>query len=96
MGHTALKDFYDGAFRIAIETQTVIKPILFLDTYDRLHHRSVFSLNPGRIRTVYLDEISPEGYNIDNVTGLKEKVYGIMEKKLQEYKASWVSSSHKG
>ena len=29
-----LKDFYDGAFRIAIETQTPIKPILFLDTYE--------------------------------------------------------------
>ena len=27
-----LKEFYDGAFKIAIETQTPIKPILFLDT----------------------------------------------------------------
>jgi 1-acyl-sn-glycerol-3-phosphate acyltransferase len=95
IGHTALKDFYDGAFRIAIETKTTIKPILFLDTYDRLHYGSVFSLNPGRIRTVYLDEINPEGFGIDDVTGLKEKVYGIMEKKLLEYKASWISSSDK-
>ena len=30
--HKPLKDFYDGAFRIAIETQTPIKPMLFLDT----------------------------------------------------------------
>jgi 1-acyl-sn-glycerol-3-phosphate acyltransferase len=42
-----LKEFYDGAFRIAIETETPIKPILFLDTVDRLHYSSVFSLTPG-------------------------------------------------
>ena len=34
-----LKNFYDGAFRIAIETQTPIKPILFLDTYDLLSYK---------------------------------------------------------
>jgi len=37
-----LKSFYDGAFRIAIETQTPIKPILLIDTIDRLHYRSIF------------------------------------------------------
>jgi 1-acyl-sn-glycerol-3-phosphate acyltransferase len=37
-----LKDFYDGAFRIAAETQTPIKPILFVDCLDRLHWRSIF------------------------------------------------------
>ncbi len=34
MTHQPLKEFYDGAFRIAIETQTPIKPMLFLDAYD--------------------------------------------------------------
>jgi 1-acyl-sn-glycerol-3-phosphate acyltransferase len=29
-----LKDFYDGAFRIAIETKTAVKPVLFLDAYE--------------------------------------------------------------
>lgn len=89
--HQPLKDFYDGAFRIAIETQTPIKPLLFLDTYDRLHYQSVFSLNPGRSRTVYLDEISPNGFTLQNVNALKQKVYDIMEVKLKEYKASWIN-----
>ncbi len=40
--HKPLKNFYDGAFRIAIETQTPISPILFLDTYDRLHYDGIF------------------------------------------------------
>src|SRR4029079_5633466 len=39
-----LKDFYDGAFRVAVETQIPVKPVLFLDAYDRMHYRSIFSL----------------------------------------------------
>ncbi|MEY4334443.1 MAG: hypothetical protein RLZZ196_3187, partial [Bacteroidota bacterium] len=38
-----LKSFYDGAFRIAIETQTPIKPLLFIDTIERMHFSTVFS-----------------------------------------------------
>src|ERR1700730_5391429 len=36
----ALKSFYDGAFRIAIETQTPVKPVLFLDNYTIMNHHS--------------------------------------------------------
>ena len=85
-----LIDFYDGAFRLAIETQTPIKPLLFLDAVDRLHWRSIFLLTPGKLRTVYLEEISPEGYTPFDVQAFKQKVYDVMEAKLKEYKASWV------
>ena len=85
-----LKDFYDGAFKIAIETQTAIKPILFLDTYDRLNHKSIFSLTPGKSRAIYLQEISVDGLTGKDVTMLKEKVYNLMDHKLREYKASWI------
>lgn len=86
-----LKEFYDGAFKVAIETQTPIKPILILDAYDRMHYRSIFSLNPGRSRSVYLDEISVEGLTLNDVAYLKKKVYGVMEKTLIKYKASWIN-----
>ena len=85
-----LKDFYDGAFKIAIETQTPIKPILFLDTFNRLSYKTIFSLTPGKSRAVYLDEISVAGLTNKDVTVLKEKVYKIMEEKLIAYKASWI------
>ena len=90
MTHQPLKEFYDGAFKIAIETQTPIKPILFLDTYDRMNYKSIFSLNPGRSRAVYLEEVSVEGLTIKDVALLKEKVYQLMEEKLISYKASWI------
>ena len=87
-----LIDFYDGAFRLAIETQTPIKPMLFLDGVDRMHWRNIFSITPGKLRTVYLEEISPEGLTPFDVPAFKQKVYDLMEAKLKEYKASWIRS----
>jgi 1-acyl-sn-glycerol-3-phosphate acyltransferase len=85
-----LKEFYDGAFRIAIETQTPIKPILFLDSYKRLHYESLLTFNPGRSRSVFLKEISVQGLTSKDVNSLKQKVFSIMEQKLIEYSADWI------
>ena len=90
MTHKPLKEFYDGAFKIAIETQTPIKPVLFLDTYDRMGYESIFSITPGRSRSVYLEEIPVYDLTLDDVEKLKKKVYSIMEEKLIAYKASWI------
>ncbi len=90
MTHKPLKSFYDGAFRIAIETQKPIRPILFLDTYDRLNYSSIFSLNPGRSRSVYLRETPTEGLTIHDTKTLKEKIYRQMEEGLIKYEASWI------
>lgn len=90
MTHQPLKSFYDGAFRIAIETQKSIRPILFLDTYDRLNYNSIFSLNAGRCRAVYLSQTSTEGLTVNDVAMLKEKIYRQMEDGLIRYKVSWI------
>jgi len=90
MTHAPLKEFYDGAFRIAIETQTPVKPILFLDTYDRLNYKSIFSLTPGKCRAVYLKEIKTEGLTLNDLLSLKQHVFDDMEKGLTRYKASWI------
>jgi 1-acyl-sn-glycerol-3-phosphate acyltransferase len=88
-----LKDFYDGAFRVAIDAQMPIKPFLLLDMYDRLNYKSVFSLTPGKSRVIFLQEISVEGLTQKNLPMLKQKVYDLMDRKLREYKASWIKSS---
>ena len=89
MGTMPLKEFYDGAFRVAIETQTPIKPVLLLDAYRRMPYESLFLMSPGRSRIVYLAEIPVVGYTLVDVKKLKEEVYAIMEKKLIEYDAAW-------
>ncbi len=90
MTNQPLKNFYDGAFKIAIQTQTPIRPILFLDTYDRLNYKSIFSLNPGKCRAVYLSETSTEGLTAKDVTLLKDKIFLQMEEGLKRYNASWI------
>ncbi len=86
-----LKDFYDGAFRIAVETKTSIKPILFLDSYDRMHYRHLFTLTPGKSRAVFLKEIPVDEFNMKNVGELKQKVFDVMAEKLREYGAGVVN-----
>lgn len=81
-----LKSFYDGAFRLAIETQTPIKPLLFIDTLDRLHYSSIFTLTPGPCRVVYMEQISVEGLTIDDVALLRDKVYEAMDAGLRRYR----------
>jgi 1-acyl-sn-glycerol-3-phosphate acyltransferase len=85
-----VKELYDGAFRIAIETQTPIKIILFLDSWERMHYSSIFSLNPGRNRCVFLQEIPVAGLNSKDLPVLKERVRKVMEEKLRAYQAGWI------
>lgn len=88
--HTPLKSFYDGAFRIAIETQTPIKPILLLDTYDRMPYDTIFSLNPGKCRAVYLEETITTGLILKDVPLLRELIHKQMEERLRYYNATWI------
>lgn len=85
-----LKGFFDGAFRIAIETQTPLQPILFLDTYDRMHYSGLFSLTPGRTRLVFLPVVEVDGLKASDMGALKDTVYRLMEEALLRYKASWI------
>lgn len=88
--HQPLKEFYDGAFRIAIETGTPIKPVLLLDAYERMHYKSIFCLNPGKSRSLFLPEVSVEGLSIKDVGMVKEKVFRMMEGELLRRGAKWI------
>lgn len=94
--HQPLKEFYDGAFRVAIETQTPIKPVLLLNSYDRLHYASIFSLNPGKSRSVFLPEVSVEGLTVKDVGMLKEKVFEMMKEELVGRGAKWIEPKVEG
>jgi 1-acyl-sn-glycerol-3-phosphate acyltransferase len=90
-----LAPFYDGAFRIAIETSTPLKPVLFLDTYDRMPYHRASSLNPGRSRAIFLEEIPVSGLTPDDVPALREQAYKLMEEKLRTFGASWIAGEQK-
>lgn len=73
-----LKSFYDGAFRIAIETQTPILPVLFPDTRKRWHYRSFWAWSAGISRAVFLPEIDVRNYSTNDVAALRDKTHQAM------------------
>lgn len=81
-----LARFYDGAFKMAIDTGTPIKPLIFPDTGQRFPNTSLLRMCPGKSRTIYLDEISVQGYGSGEAGLLKEKVFEEMKKALIDSK----------
>ena len=81
-----LKNFYTGDFKLAIEMQVPIQPILLVDAVDRMHFSSVFTLTPGKNRVVYLPTVQVHEYTIEDIETLKDKVYQMMDEGLRRYR----------
>lgn len=79
-----LTDFYDGAFRIAIETQTPIAPIAIVNSKQLLPRTNPLAIRPGMVKIVYADVVETRGLTLDDLPYLKEHVYKSMEKLLTE------------
>ena len=82
-----LTSFFNGAFRIALETQTPVKPVIFVDTVDRLHYNSIFSLTPGKSRAIFLPEVSVAHLTMKDDERLKEQVFSMMESELRKWRS---------
>ena len=81
-----LKDFYNGAFKLAIEMQVPIQPVLMVDSVDRMHFSSIFSLSPGLCRVVYLPTVYVDNYSLDDLEILKQQVHQMMDDGLRRYR----------
>lgn len=77
-----LKSFYDGAFRLALNTGTDILPLILPDTVHRWHYSAWWKIWPGRNHAIFLPPVTAEGK--DMVT-LKQEVYDKMEAELKKY-----------
>lgn len=74
-----LQPFYDGAFRIAIETGQPLLPIIVLNA-GKLMPPNKIHIEPGTIKIVIGKEIKTDGLSLKDTTALKEKVYNEMDK----------------
>ena len=81
-----LKSFYNGAFKLAIEMNIPIQPILLVDSIDRMHFSSAFSLTPGKHRVVYLETVPVSGYTLDQMDALKDRVFKQMDEGMRRYR----------
>lgn len=80
-----LKEFYNGAFKLAINTQQPILPFVLLDTVNRWHYSAWWKLSPGRNRVVFLEPVSVEGMTLSDLNTLKNKVHTLMAEALQQH-----------
>jgi len=70
-----IKEFQNGAFKLAVETQTEIIPALLFGTKNILPNDKTFYLMPGIIEFHFLNAVSPG----NDAIILKEKVFEIMK-----------------
>jgi 1-acyl-sn-glycerol-3-phosphate acyltransferase len=70
-----LKSFYDGAFKLAVDAQKPIVPVVILNTKKILPAKPILYLTPGKISMHILPAISTEGHTQQS---LKKLVYDIM------------------
>ncbi len=80
-----LQPFYDGAFRIAIETQTEILPMVIINA-GKLMPPSSLKIKPGKIKVVFGKPVSAKGLTLKQVKQLKESVYEQMDRLLVDHK----------
>jgi 1-acyl-sn-glycerol-3-phosphate acyltransferase len=79
-----LQPFHDGAFRIAVDTQQPILPLVVVGA-GKLMPPGTINLRPGHIHIYVGDEIKTEGLTPHDVPALKEKAFTAMKAILQTY-----------
>lgn len=77
--------FKDGAFKLAIETQSPILPVTIMRNWVVLPDKGKFRFRPGRVMQYVHSPISTKGLTDDDIPALKEKVRELIQNKLAEY-----------
>lgn len=70
--------FKDGAFRLAIELQVPILPLVYINTQKVMPNKPLI-MCPGVIHIHELEMVSTDGYSLDDVPKLREKVREMMQ-----------------
>ncbi|WP_291724124.1 lysophospholipid acyltransferase family protein [Bernardetia sp.] len=70
--------FHDGAFLVAIETQTPIAPLVIKNT-RRMLPKNSWRVKAGFIEVEFLEPISTEGMTIQDLPALKMQAYQMMQ-----------------
>lgn len=78
-GAQPLATYYDGAFRLAIETQTPIAPMVIKNARHLFSRNNPLAVRPGLITCVFSAPVSVKGLTQSDLPDLKERVFRIME-----------------
>ena len=80
-----LQPFKDGAFRIAIDTQKPILPMVVVGA-GRLMPPGTINMHPGLIKIFVGSEIPVADLSTDSTQSLKQKTFGVMKAMIEDQK----------
>lgn len=78
-----LQPFYDGAFRIAVETQQPLLPVVVMNA-GKLMPPNTVNLKPGKITILVGEEIPTRGLNLKDSGELKERTFATMKNMIEQ------------
>lgn len=77
-----LQPFKDGAFRIAVDTQEPLLPLIIVGA-GPLMPPGTIDLHPGHIKVIFGKEISVKGLTLADIPALKERTRAIMTQMIE-------------
>ncbi len=80
--HEPLKSFYDGAFRLAVDTNTAVLPAVIFNTKKALPVNKTFYFIPKKLEMHFLPPVPVNGMTIQE---LKEKIFVVMSEHYSKY-----------
>lgn len=87
-----LDEFKDGAFRLAIDHQIPIVPIVFADNKKRFSY-TFLSGSPGKMRGKILPFVETQGLTTDHRKDLRDEIRQIIYNGLLEYQKKDLKSN---
>lgn len=82
-----MQPFKDGAFRVAIDTQQPILPMVVIGA-GKLMPPGTVKMKPGRVKIMVAPEIPTEGLTTSDLPMLKEKTFNIMKEMIVKNQSS--------
>lgn len=85
-----LKPFKNGAFKLAIDKQIPIVPVVNVNNWKLLQNGGFFKSNgrPGIAKIVILEPIETKGMTDENLVDLREKIHKLINDTLHQYHGS--------
>ncbi|SNS97679.1 1-acyl-sn-glycerol-3-phosphate acyltransferase [Ekhidna lutea] len=77
-----MKEFKDGAFRLAIENNLPIIPVTMPDNYRILRDDDIINIRWRKCRIIYHEPIWPDGSDDEALKKLKDEVFRVIQTEL--------------